>query len=178
MQEILDNAPLGDADIEARLWDYIDGVSNADEKSDIETLISENAAWRAKYSELLELHQMINSSELEEPSLRFTKNVMDEIARMHIAPAAKNYINKKVVWGLAAFFFTIIFTFLIYGFTQIDWSTGSSNSYGRFDFTEVDYSGMFNNTYLNIFMMFNIVLGLMLLDKFLAGKRDKLIKGS
>ena len=178
MQDILENAPLGDEDIEARLWEYIDGVSNEDEKSAIENLIAENAAWRTKYGELLQLHQMISSSELEQPSMRFAKNVMDEIGRLHIAPAAKTYINKKVIWSLGAFFITIIITFIIYGFIQVDWSAGNSGGVGTIDFSKVDYSRMFNNTYLNIFMMFNIVLGLMLLDKFLANKRDKLVKES
>ena len=178
MQEFLNNLPPGDAAIEAHIWEYIDGVSSEEEKSAIENLIAENAEWRAKYSELLQLHQMIHSSELEEPSMRFTKNVMDQLSRLHIAPAAKNYINKKVIWGLGAFFMTTILAFLIYGFAQVDWSTGNSGSFQRIDFSEVDYSRMFNNTYLNIFMMFNIVLGLIVLDKFLANKRNKLMKES
>ncbi len=169
-------SPLGDENMEAHIWDYIDGASSAEEKTAIEKLIEENSVWRAKYAELLELHQMVQNSELEEPSLRFTRNVMDEIAKMHIAPAAKTYINKKVIWGLACFFFTMIFIFLVYGLAQIDWSTGSSNPYNRFDFAEIDYSKMFSNTYMNIFMMLNIVFGLMLLDKYLANKRNKAAK--
>lgn len=77
-------------DIEVRLWEYIDGFSNDAEKSAIEKLIAENAEWKAKYHELLEVHQSLNLVELEGPSMRFTRNVMEEIAKYQIAPATKN----------------------------------------------------------------------------------------
>ncbi len=165
---------MEDEVMEARLWDYIDGIGDAAEKSAIEKLIEENTAWRIKYKELLEVHQLIDLSELEEPSMRFTKNVMDEIARTQIAPATKNYINKKVIWGIAAFFLTVIVGSLVYAIAQVDWSAGGDNNVGGIDFTQVDYSKMFNNTYTNIFIMLNIIFGLFLLDRYLAGKRKKL----
>ncbi|MDQ3844045.1 MAG: hypothetical protein M3342_08535 [Bacteroidota bacterium] len=170
------NTP-GDGGMELRLWDYIDGLSGASERAVIEKLIAENREWQDKYKELLEIHQLINSAELEQPSLRFTKNVMEEIAKHHIAPATKEYIDKKVIWGIAAFFITVIVGFLGYAIAQIDWSAGSNSI--RFigvDFSQVDYSRMFNNTYMNVFMMLNIVLGLLLLDRYLANKKRKLIE--
>src|SRR5690606_32449733 len=88
---------------EVRLWEYIDGLSSAEEKSVIEELIENNAQWRVKYKELLEVQQLLQSSELEEPSMRFTKNVMEEISKLHIAPATKTYINKNIIRGLAIF---------------------------------------------------------------------------
>ena len=164
-------------DIEIRLWEYIDGLAEPTERSAIEKLIQENSEWRAKYHELLDVHQSIDLVELEAPSMRFTRNVMDEIARHHIAPATKEYINKKVIWGIAAFFLTVIASFVIYGIAQIDWSAGSSDStLGNINFKEVDYSKMFNNTFVNIFMMLNVVLGLMLFDRYLTDKKAKFIK--
>jgi preprotein translocase subunit Sss1 len=172
--------PTGeDEQMEARLWDYIDGLSDQKEKTVIEKLIEEQAIWRAKYNELLDLHQMINGSELEQPSMRFTKNVMDEIAKYQIAPATKNYINNKVIWGIGIFFLAIIVGFLIYGIGQIDWTSASDNSstFG-FDLTNVDYSKMFNNNVMNVVMMLNVVLGLMLLDRFLNNKKKKIEPGN
>ena len=164
-------------EIEVRLWEYIDGFSDAQEKSAIEKLIAENAEWRAKYHELLEVHQSINLVELEEPSLRFTKNVMEEITRLHIAPAAKQYINKKIIWGIAAFFITVIAAFLIYGISQIDWSTPGDLNSGVLDkIVDADYSKMFNNTFVNVFMMLNVILGLMLFDRYLNNKKKRLME--
>lgn len=169
----LNGFPLGNGgDMEARLWDYIDGISK--EPSVIEKLIVENAEWRSTYTELLEVHSLVQATELEEPSLRFTKNVMEEIIRTQIAPAAKKYINTKIIWGIAAFFITVIAGFLVYGFSQVNWAAGNSNSSPvGIDFTRVDYSAMFNNNFINLFMMLNVVLGLMLLDRYLNMKRKK-----
>ncbi len=165
--------------IESRLWDYIDGNAGQEERSAIEKLIAENNEWRLKYAELLELHQAINLTELEQPSLRFTKNVMEEISRLQITPAARDYINQKVIWGIGLFFIIMLTSFLVYGIMQIDWTQGtdSGTSLGV-DFTKVDYSSMFNNTFMNVFMMLNIVLGLFLLDRYLANKRKKWMKQS
>ena len=40
--------------MEQRLWDYIDGLSAADEKGLVEQLLREDAGWKMKYQELLE----------------------------------------------------------------------------------------------------------------------------
>jgi hypothetical protein len=171
------HTPFGHED-EARLWEYIDGGSEASEMLAIKKLIEENAVWREKYSELLAVHQMLRSSELEEPSMRFTKNIMEEISRLHIAPAAKTYINKKVIWGIGGAFIAMIVGFLIYAIAQINWSEGTSDTSMGFDLTRIDYSKMFNNNLMNAFMMVNIVLGLIFLDRYLANKRNKLIEKS
>jgi hypothetical protein len=167
----INNELSRDEEMEARLWAYIDGLS--EEESFIKQLIAENAEWRAKYHELLEFNQLLHSTELEQPSLRFTKNVMEEISRVHIAPATREYINKKIIWGIAAFFITVIVGFLVYGFSQVDWSSEGSGSLIDINFTEVDYSKMFNNTFVNIFLVANVVLGLMLLDRYLASKKKQ-----
>ena len=162
-------------DIEVRLWEYIDGLSNNEEKTVIEKLVAENAEWKAKYHELLEVHQSLNLVELEEPSLRFTKNVMEEIAKYQIAPATKTYINSKVIWGIGIFFLAMIVGFLVYGIGQIDWTTaGDSKSTLGVDLTKIDYSQMFNSNLMNGVMMLNVVLGLFLLDRYLANKNRKL----
>lgn len=171
------NTPLGDGGLgagdEGRLWDYIDGVSSAEEKNAIGQLLESNAQWRAKYKELLEVLQLLKSSELEEPSLRFTKNVMEEISKLHIAPATKTYINKNIIRGLAIFFITLIVGFLVYGFGQVDWTASGDSQLPGVDLSRVDYSKMFNNDWVNAFMMINVILGLFLLDRYLANKRKQ-----
>lgn len=165
-------------DMELKIWEYIDNLSTPVERSAIEQLLVEHAAWREKYKELMEVHQMLEASELEQPSLRFTRNVMEEIAKYQIAPATKSYINKKIIWGIAAFFITVIMGFLVYGFSQVDWSSGSnSTGYAGIDFSQVDYSRMFNNTLVNGFIMINILLGLVLLDRYLAQQKKSWQQG-
>ena len=173
-KDFLDNH-ADDESIEMKLWEYIDGFSNEADRSVIERLVSENAQWKAKYRELLDVHETLNLVELDAPSLRFTKNVMEEIARYQIAPATKTYINSKIVWGIGVFFITMIVGFLIYGIGQIDWTAaGEAKSPFGFDLGKVDYSQMFNNTLMNGVMMLNIVLGLFLFDRYLSNKNKKL----
>ena|ERR1022692_1085842 len=163
--------------IEERLWDYIDGSSNADEKSAIEKLIQSNLEWKHKYHELLEAHQLMQSTELEEPSMRFTKNVMEEIAKYHVAPATRSYINKKIIWGIGGFFILMIAGFLIYSLAQINWAAESATPKILTEYNntmdKVNWGRFFNNTYTNIFMMVNVVLGLMMLDIYLTRKKEQ-----
>jgi len=161
-----------DMNIEERLWNYIDGTATGDEKSVIEKLVQENAEWKAKYHELLEVHTLIQSSDLEEPSMRFSKNVMEEIAKLHIAPATKTYINNKIISGLGIFFIAMIVGFLVYGFGQVDWSAPGDSTITD-NLNKINLNKFFNNTYMNVLMMINIVLGLFLLDRYLANKRKK-----
>ena len=95
--------------------------------------------------------------------MRFTKNVMEEISRLHIAPATRTYINKRIIWGLGIFFITMVLGFLVYGFGQVNWSTGNSSAFGE-KISNVDYSK---------FMMVNVVLGLFLLDVYLSSRRKQ-----
>ena len=161
--------------MEERLWDYIDGTCSEQEKSFIQQLVETNLQWRAKYTELLEVHQLMQTSiELDEPSLRFRQNVMEEIAKHQIAPATKSYINKNIIRGIGAFFIIMVLGFIISGFAQVNWSDASSGINLPLDFSKLDWSKFFNNTYTNIFMMVNIVLGLMLLDMYLGKKKKAL----
>lgn len=163
--------------IEKKLWDFIDGHSSSEERSAVEKMLHSNLDWKNKYHELLEVQQLMRTTELEQPSLRFTKNVMEEIAKLHIAPATKNYINKKIIWGIGGFFLTLIIGFLIYAIGQVEWATGTESRF-NFDFSKIDLSKIFNNNFVNTFMMVNVLLGLLLLDRILASKRKKFYKES
>jgi anti-sigma factor RsiW len=164
--------------IEERLWEYIDGACSAEDRLFIEQLIATNQEWKTKYQELLNLQDlMTHHLELDEPSMRFTQNIMEEISKHHIAPAAKSYINKRIIWGIAGFFIVSIIGFLIAGIAQVNWSSGTTGNawvdFSRINFDKVDVSKFFNNTYTTIFMMINVVLGLMLLDMFLHSRKKK-----
>jgi len=118
----------------------------------------------------------MQSTELEEPSMRFTKNVMEEIAKYQVAPATRSYINKKIIWGIGGFFIMMIAGFLIYSFSQISFANSPTpkllTEYNN-TMNKVDWSKFFNNTYTNIFMMVNVVLGLMMLDIYLTRKKEQ-----
>ncbi|MBO9201186.1 MULTISPECIES: anti-sigma factor family protein [Niastella] len=167
--------------IEERLWDYIDGAGSAEERLFVEQLIASNAAWKARYQELLELQDLLSHRlELDEPSMRFTQNIMEAISKHHIAPAAKTYINKRIIWSIAGFFLCCIIGFLIAGLAQVHWTGGSTTdnslvNLNKINLDKVDTSKFFNNTYTTIFMMVNVVLGLVALDMYLRGRKRRAI---
>jgi hypothetical protein len=105
---------------------------------------------------------------------------MEEIGKHYIAPAAKSYINKKIVWGIAAFFILSIIGFLIYGFGQINWSQSGGNSsfIDKINFSKFDLSKWISSPYTTIFMMVNVVLGLVCLDMYLGSKKKKIISNN
>lgn len=162
------------SNIEETLWNYIDGTMEDQQLLFVEELIRSNQEWRLKYAELMEVHQLLQDDvDLEQPSMRFTQNVMEEISRLYITPATRNYINKNVIWGIGIFFLTTIAGLLIYGLGQIDWSQPSSGSVPDVSTPAIDWSRMFSGTYVNVFIMINIVLGLMLLDMYLSNKKKR-----
>jgi hypothetical protein len=160
--------------IEEKLWNYIDGTMEKTEVDFIEELLRSNQESKSKYAELMEVHQLMQDSiDLEHPSLRFTQNVMEEISKLYITPATRNYINKNVIWGIGIFFLTTIIGLLAYGIGQIDWSRPESENMSQFNLDKVNWMQMFSGTYVNAFIMVNIVLGLMLLDMYLTRKKNE-----
>jgi hypothetical protein len=164
--------------IEEKLWNYIDGTVDEKERGFIGQLLQTNQEWKAKYAELMEVHQLMKENiDLDHPSLRFTQNVMEEISRLYITPATRNYINKNVIWGIGIFFLTTIVGLLIYGFGQIDWSQPETGNIPQIPINNVNWGQMFSGTYINVFIMVNIVLGLMLLDMYLTKKKNERMAG-
>ena len=163
-----------DQEMEKRIWEYIDGLSSPTEKDVISQCMADDPVWKVKYDELMRIHALLQKEELEMPSLRFTKNVMEEIAQYQVAPATKNYINKNVIRGIAAFFMVMIGGLFIYFIGQFHWSSNSSGnllpSYSL-DANKLNWSKMLNNTYVNIFVGINVILALILVDKYMHGRK-------
>lgn len=169
---IMDSAAGGNRSMEERLWDYIDGLSQPDEKDLIGKLLDNDAAWKAKYEELIRVQDWLQMAETEQPSLRFTKNVMEEIARTQISPAARQYINNRVIWGIGLFFIIMLAGILVYGFGQMLSSPGEAGDVSK-NLEKLDFSKFFNNGLVNVLMMINVVIGLFLLDNYLSNKRKQ-----
>lgn len=159
--------------MEEKIWGYIDGSSAKEEIAFVEQMIATDAIWRAKYSELKEINQLLKADmELEQPSMRFSINVMDQLQGLQPAPATKQYINKTIIRTIALFFIVTIVGFLIYSFILIDWSTSTAigNTYQLPSMT-FDYKLLLNSTWLNVVLMLSVVMGLLYLDSYL--RRNK-----
>jgi hypothetical protein len=174
-----DNRMHTEETMEDRLWDYIDGLASAAEKTAVETLIAANAEWQRKYRELLNVHQLMAGSDLDAPSMRFTVNVMEEIARHHVAPATKTYINKNIIRSIGAFFLTLIAGLLIYFLRQVNWSSTASSTPDRhlpnidLGLDRVDYNKFSSNLPVTLFMLVTVILGFVLLDMYLQRTKNE-----
>ncbi|MBO9634313.1 MAG: hypothetical protein J7578_14455 [Chitinophagaceae bacterium] len=159
--------------MELRLWDYIDGLSSTEERSFIEKLIEENIEWRRKYHELLDAHQLLQQNiELDEPSMRFSANVMDAIAHEKIAPAASSYIKKPVIRGIAIFFLVSFVAMLVYVGVSLDWSAlNKPNS--SFKLPELNLGKYMSSTLFNSMAIVTVVLALALIDTAIRKKQKK-----
>ena len=62
-----------------------------------------------------------------------------------------------------------------YGFSQMEWTSDEKSSFTD-QLGKIDTSKFFNNDLINVFMMINVLLGLVLLDNYLSNKRNKFRK--
>lgn len=165
---------MNSEDIEIQLWEYIDGTCTEADKSRIAGLIASNAAWHIKYDELSTMHAGISANmEAEQPSMRFSKNVMEAVAATHVAPAARQYINKKIVMTIAGFFIVTIVSILGYAVVTADYSATSTTLFPKLALPKLNYNEVFTGTFFNTIIGINIVLGLLLADVALKFKSQK-----
>ena len=156
-------------DIEEKLWEYIDGLCPADEHEALELLIANNETYRLKYIELMQLNDDFADMELEEPSMAFNYKVMETIRLEAPLKPLKSAIDKRVIWGIGAFFISTITVLLIFVLANINWSFNNSiNLPVNLEMPKIgDY---FNSTTLRVFILFDIVLSMYIADTYLRKK--------
>ncbi len=159
-------------EIEIQIWEYIDGACDEATSARIAGLINSDPEWERTYTGLRAIHAGIQSGALlEQPSMRFTKNVTDALAKEHIAPAAGKYINKIVIRGIATVFAVLLVTFFVYSLTSIT-DKGASSAY-HFHF---NMPGIFNSTLLTYLIPVNIILALVLIDSLVHKRMKKYLR--
>ena len=155
--------------IEERLWNYIDGACLPEEQQAISLLIEQDALYRSKYLELLQLNQEFATMELEEPPMAFTYNVMETIRAEYAQKPLKANINLGIIRGISAFFVFIILALIIVVLANIQWSTVNSGFHTT-NFQLPDFTKYFTGPVIKGFLFFDVVLGLFLFDAYLRKK--------
>jgi anti-sigma factor RsiW len=152
--------------IEEEIWDYIDGNGTAEEQQSVAAKIEENADYSRCFQELSKLNALMTSGQLEEPSMSFTRNVMDAVA-LEIAPKAlQTRVNNKIILGIAAFFILSLLAILVYAFANSDVSGFTMQTYN----TNFHISSYITPTFLKIFLFFDVTLALLYFDRLLRRK--------
>lgn len=156
--------------IEEQLWDYIDGLTLGNERLALEDKIATDPAYALIYAELLEIQQMMNSTTLEEPSMAFTRNVMDKVNLEMTPVSLKTKVDTRIIYGFAAVFLLGMLSIFIYALTN---STFSMPELKLPDLRmpELKMPALVNSLSIRIFLFVDVVLGLIYMDRLLRGKK-------
>lgn len=153
--------------ITEKLWDYIDGNCTAEEHAQISRLIEHDEEYQRIYTGLLQLHNEFNAIELDEPPMAFTHHVMEQIRTQQASVPLKAAVNKYLIWGIAALFIGSIVLLFVFMLSGINWSAGQ-NTLQLPEIWKLSNPGKyFTGAWLNGFLLFDVVLGLFLLDTYL-----------
>ncbi|MEO8885928.1 MAG: hypothetical protein ABI367_07680 [Mucilaginibacter sp.] len=150
--------------IEEKIWAYIDGSCSEEEALAINLLIEQDVNYQKIYDEIVTLNERLSSLELDEPSMAFTYNVLENIRNENAKQPLKTTINTAVIKGIAAFFLVTILALLILVVINIDWSTNTTNNY------TLPKLNLLSDSVLKGCMFLDIMLGAFLADTFLRRK--------
>lgn len=149
-----------------RLWDYIDGLCTADEAKEIALLIAGNDDWKLRYETLLQLHLQLQQTEPAHPSMRFTQNIMDEIAMLPAPGKIKVKVNTKAIRVIAIAAFAASLLILVYSFIRLDWLTTSTTTHHLTEDFQI------NKSSIHLLILINIVFLLLLIERLVVRARS------
>lgn len=150
--------------IEVKLWDYIDGILNDDEKHLIKDLIDEDDIVREKYLEICSFNSSINSHiEFEEPSMGFTYTLLNKLEVLNSPLSNKVKVNTKIIYGIASFFLVSLLCLL--GYILFHLNVTHTNTVSNLQTALHLNFSFFKTQGLQIFIVVDIVLLLLWIDR-------------
>lgn len=153
--------------IEEKLWEYIDGTCTAANREAIEKLIATDENYRHKYEELLAFNkEMAAGIELDEPPMAFTYNVMETIRTDYATQQPlKTRVSKSLIWVIGGFFIISLTAMLVAVLASLNWSADGTVAP---NITHLpDLKNLLSGATLKVFLFFDTVLLLFLLDRFM-----------
>ncbi len=156
--------------IEERLWSYIDGTCSGDERLAIERLLAADPEIKAKYNDMVAFEaELANNLEVDEPSMAFTYNVIEQIRAEQALKPLKARVDERIITGIAAFFVIVICAGLLFTLSAIDWSTGGNVT--AFQQQTQKFTNIFEGQGMNLFLLFDLMLALYFADSWLRGRK-------
>jgi len=151
---------------EEQLWNYIDGFCSATEKAEIEEMLLTDERFHQLYVDLLEVNkQLAVHVEVDEPSMSFTRNVMEQVQR-EIAPVKlKTKVDHRVVYAIGGFFAFTLVSILVYAFATAapDFTMKKMSTFNL----ENKFDSLLDPTVISAFLFLNAILLLIYLDSYL-----------
>ena len=156
--------------IEEQLWNYIDGNCTPEEQAEITVKLTVDHHYYTTYQELLKVNDELNKLDFEEPSMSFTRNVMEKV-NLELKPVAlKTKVDNRIIYSIGGFFTLVLVSIFVY-------ALATSNFDYKLDLPKMSYSfepGKYiNHTSLQIFLLFDVVLALIYLDGVLRKRNEQ-----
>lgn len=151
--------------IDEEIWAYIDGSCSAEESQAIAGKIATNKAYAVTYQELSKLNELMGSEDLEEPSMSFSRNVMEAVALEMAPKRLKTRVDNKIIFGIAGFFVLSLLAILVYAFANAE-SGISTAELPKFNLT-FNPGNYITPSFLKGFLFFDLLLALLYMDRLL-----------
>jgi hypothetical protein len=163
--------------MEERLWSYIDGACSDEERKAIDMLITNDAAYRSKFEELLSFDQELMKIEPDEPSMGFTYKVMEGIRAENARQPLKAQINKNIIRGIGGFFILTISLLLIYVLSTLHLTPVSLSVHLPDSLHLPTLKNYFTGPVLQVFFFLDAVLALFLADAWMRRRKKNVQTG-
>jgi hypothetical protein len=151
--------------IEEEIWEYIDAGCDPAQSLEIEAKIASDPGYHKMYLECMQVQEMILAEELDEPSMSFTRNVMEQV-NLEIAPVAlKTKVDHRIIYAIGGFFIISILSVFIYALLN------STYSMPEFKMPKMKLnlalSPSATSLSIKVFLFLDLVLALIYFDRFL-----------
>lgn len=148
---------------EEQLWNYIDGCCNAAENVEIEKKLATDEAFKQLYLELLTVNEQLGTHlEVDEPSMSFTRNVMEQVKQEMAPIQLKTKVDQRIIYAIGGFFSVTLLALLTYAFATADFKMKMPSVN-----LDADVSALLNPTVLMVVLFINAALLLVYLDSLL-----------
>lgn len=155
---------------EEKIWNFLDGTASSVEREEIANLVVQDPATNALLEKLAAVHKLMQATELDAPSMSFTRNVLEAIAMEPAPVKLSTRVDKRIIYAVGAFFgLAILAVFIAALLTAGDKTveTGVDLTAIKFD---VDISKYLTSTTRNIFLLINLCIALVYFDAVLRRK--------
>lgn len=117
-----------------------------------------------------ELTRLLKNMEVEEPSMSFTRNVMEQVKLERAPISLKTRVDKRIIYSIAAIFVAFIVGVFVYAIAN------TSVTY-KLPEVKMDLSGAVDKTltpgFLAVFLFIDVIIALIYFDSILRRKRAK-----
>lgn len=149
---------------EEQIWSYIDGTASLAEKARIGAKIANDCEYKRLYENFMTINQHLANLEFDEPSMSFTRNVMDKVKAELKPVSLQTKVNHKIIYGIVALFAAALFVVVCYALSISDFNNHFLTVKLNFSF---EITKWINATSLKIFLFIDLILALVCLDSLL-----------